>query len=35
MMSQFLWDGMDFEILIQALFKEQNEDLLKFGLNKF
>jgi hypothetical protein len=32
--SQFLQDEMDLEILIQALLNEQDQDFLKFGLNK-
>jgi hypothetical protein len=29
---RFLWDEVDFEILIEALFDEQDQDFFKFGL---
>ncbi len=32
--SWFLRDKMDFEILVQALFNERDQDCLKFGLNE-
>jgi len=32
--SQFLWDGINFEILIWESFNEQDQDLFKFGSNE-